>query len=69
VAAIQRMTGYIPFLIKHNDLPLDRQDIFGTVYKHKDKEKKKFIPIKVISEKIGEVDGIEVYGKSHLATE
>jgi uncharacterized protein len=66
VAAIQRMTGYIPYLIKHDDLSLERQDIFGTVYKHKDIEKKKFIPIKVVSEKVGQIDGVDVYGKSHV---
>jgi hypothetical protein len=67
--SIQKMTGYIPTLIKHNELPLERQDIFGTVFEHKEPEKKRIIPIKVISEKIGEVDGVEIYGKSHLATE
>jgi hypothetical protein len=66
VAAVERMTGYIPFLIKHNDLPLERQDIFGTVYQHKDPEKKRFIPIKVVSEKVGDIDGVAIYGKSHL---
>jgi hypothetical protein len=45
---------------------LDRQDIFGTIYEHKDEPKKKIIPIKVISEKIGEVEGVEVYGKSRV---
>jgi uncharacterized protein len=67
--AIQRMTGYIPYLIKNDQLPLERQDIFGTVYKHKDPEKKRFIPIKVVSEKVGELDGVEIYGKSRLETE
>jgi uncharacterized protein len=64
--AIERMTGYIPTIIKQQDLPLERQDIFGTVYEHQEKPKKKIIPIKVISEKIGEIEGIEVYGKSKV---
>jgi uncharacterized protein len=64
--AIEKMTGYIPTLIKGDGLPLDRQDIFGTIYEHKDEPKKKIIPIKVISEKIGEVEGVEVYGKSRV---
>jgi uncharacterized protein len=64
--AIERMTGYIPTLIKQQDLPLERQDIFGTIYEHKEKPKKKIIPIKVISEKIGEIEGVEVYGKSKV---
>jgi uncharacterized protein len=62
--AIQNITGYIPTLIKQDDLPLDRQDIFGTIFEHKEKPIKKIIPIKVISEKIGEIEGIEVYGKA-----
>ena len=64
--AIERMTGYIPTIIKQQDLPLERQDIFGTIYEHKEKPKKKIIPIKVISEKIGEIEGVEVYGKSKV---
>jgi hypothetical protein len=64
--AIERMTGYIPTRINQQDLPLERQDIFGTIFEHKEKPKKKIIPIKVISEKIGEIEGIEVYGKSKV---
>jgi uncharacterized protein len=67
--SIQKMTGYIPTLIKQDELPLERQDIFGTVFEHKEDVKKRIIPIKVISEKIGKVDGVEVYGKSQLASE
>lgn len=67
--SIQKMTGYIPTLIRQDELPLERQDIFGTVFEHKEDEKKRIIPIKVISEKIGQVDGVEIYGKSHLANE
>ena len=67
--AIEKITGYIPTLIEQDELPLERQDIFGTIFEHKEPEKKRFIPIKVISEKIGEVDGVEIYGKSHLANE
>jgi hypothetical protein len=65
--ALARMTGYIPVLIKHPELPLERQDIWGTVYEHKEDVKKKIIPIKVVSEKVGEIEGVEVYGKSRLA--
>jgi len=65
--ALERMTGYIPTLIKNDELPLERQDIFGTIFEHKEKPVKKIIPIKVVSEKIGELDGVEVYGKSRLA--
>jgi hypothetical protein len=33
---------------------------------HKEKQKKKVIPIKVISEVITKIDDIEVYGKSRV---
>ena len=65
-AALYKMTGYIPTLIKQDDLPLDRQDIFGTIFEHKEDIKKKIIPIKVVSEVIGRIDDIPVYGKSHI---
>jgi hypothetical protein len=67
--ALERMTGYIPTLIKQDELPLDRQDIFGTIFEHKEEPKKKIIPIKVISEVIGEIEGVEVYGQSKLLQE
>ena len=66
--AIHKMTGYIPTLIKNDALPLERQDIFGTVYEHKEKEVKRIIPIKVISEKVMKIDDVEVYGKSKIET-
>ena len=64
--AMANMTGYIPTMIKAEGLPLERQDIFGTIFEHKEEPKKKIIPIKVISEKIGELDGVEVYGQAKL---
>jgi len=64
--SIQAITGYIPTLIKQEELPLERQDIFGTIFEHKENPLKKIIPIKVISEKIGEIEGVEIYGKSRL---
>ena len=63
--AIQKMTGYIPTLIKAEGLPLERQDIWGTIYEHKEKVRK-VIPIKVISEKSQQIDDIAVYEKSHI---
>jgi uncharacterized protein len=63
---IEKITGYIPTLIKGDGLPLERQDIFGTIYEHKEEPKRKIIPIKIVSEKIGEVEGVEVYGKSRV---
>jgi uncharacterized protein len=64
--SIEKITGYIPTLIKQDELPLERQDIFGTIYEHKEDTKKKIIPIKIVSEKIGEIEGVEVYGQSRV---
>jgi uncharacterized protein len=68
--AINLITGYIPTLIKseNGSLPLDRQDIFGTRFEHPEENKRKIIPIKVVSEKVMKIDEVEVYGKSHIET-
>jgi uncharacterized protein len=60
--------GYIPTLIKSETLPLDRQDIFGTIFQHEEIPQKKVIPIKVVNEIVGQVDDVPVYGKSRLET-
>ena len=67
-AAFTAMTnGYIPTLIKSDTLPLDRQDIFGTIFEHKDESiVRKVIPIKVVKEITGTVDDVPVYGKSRV---
>jgi uncharacterized protein len=65
--ALEKITGgYIPVTIKGEGLPLSRQDIFGTVYKHEEKPTRKIIPIKVVAEKIGELNDVEIYGKSRV---
>lgn len=64
--SIEKITGYIPYEIKGDGLPLDRQDIWGEKYKHEEEVQKKIIPIKVIHEKIANIDNIEVYGKSSV---
>jgi uncharacterized protein len=64
-AAFEKITdGYIPTLINNKELPLDRQDIWGNIYEHKEKEVKKIIPIKLITDRKTIVEGIEVYDKS-----
>jgi len=61
--------GYVPTLIKGENLPLHRQDVFGTIFEHEeDENRKKIIPIKVVKEIIGTVDDVAVYGKSRLET-
>jgi uncharacterized protein len=64
--SFEKMTGYIPVLIKNDTLPKDRQDIWGTMLQHQEKTKKKIIPIKVVSELVGKIDDVEVYGKSKV---
>lgn len=67
-AAFVVMTnGYIPTIIKNDALPLERQDVFGTVFDHQEEDtRKKIIPIKVVKEIVGQVDEVPVYGKSRL---
>ena len=63
--SIMKITnGYIPLTVKSEELPLERQDIFGTVMKHEEWTPKKIIPIKVVSEKVAVIDNVEVYGQS-----
>ena len=64
--SFEMITGYIPKLIKADGLPLERQDIWGTIYEHKEKPVKKIIPIKVVSEVVGKIDDVEVYGKAKV---
>lgn len=61
-----KMTGYIPILIKHDELPLERQDIFGTLFEHKEETIRKTIPIKVVSHIAEVVDNIPIYSKSEV---
>jgi uncharacterized protein len=62
--AFEKITrGYVPKQIISDTLPLDRQDIWGTIYEHKDQPKKRIVPIKVVTEKVGSIDDVEVYGK------
>ena len=58
--------GYIPVLINNSELPLERQDIWGTMYEHKDEPVRKIIPIKVISDEKTIVEGLEVYAKAKV---
>jgi hypothetical protein len=68
--AFEKITGgYIPILINSPSLPKDRQDIWGTIYEHNDKPTKKFIPIKVVAEKIGTLNDVEIYGVPKVAAE
>lgn len=66
-AAFTKITnGYVPIAISSPELPMHRQDIWGTLVKHEEKPKKKTIPIKVVAEVIGKIDDVEVYGKPRV---
>jgi uncharacterized protein len=54
--------GYVPSLIKSDHLPLDRQDIWGTIFEHKEEIARP--TVKVTQEKVGMLDGIEIYGQA-----
>jgi uncharacterized protein len=56
--------GYIPVFIKGDNLPPERQDIWGTILEHKNKEKPRFESVKVVQEKIGVIDNVEIYGQA-----
>ena len=59
--SLEKITGYIPYLIKNTELPLERQDIWGTLYEHvEDPPKRKVIPIFSSQEKTI-LDGIEIF--------
>lgn len=61
-----QLTGHIPVLIKSDTLPLERQDIWGTKFEHKETPIKKVIPIKVVAEQVSVIDEVPVYGKSRI---
>jgi uncharacterized protein len=66
-ASMYKITGYVPILIQNDELPLDRQDVWGTLFEHKEKETRKIIPIKVVAEKTV-LNDVEVFGKSRVET-
>ena len=67
--AIEKITkGFVPYLIEGGDLPPERADIWGDVFKHiESTPKQKSFPVKIIAvEKNIEVNGVEVYAKSEV---
>lgn len=58
--------GYIPTLIEGEGLPLERKDIWGTIYEHKEEPVKRPFPIKVVTEQVAVIDEVPVYGKSRI---
>jgi hypothetical protein len=66
-ALFQITGGFVPTLIKGEGLPLERQDVFGGIFEHPEATVRRTIPIKVVSEKVGMIDDVSVYGKSVIA--
>jgi uncharacterized protein len=64
-ASLYKITGYVPILIQNDELPLHRQDVWGTLFEHKEKETRKIIPIKVVAEKTV-LNDVEVFSKSRV---
>ena len=66
LAIVMITGGYVPTLIKSDTLPLERQDIFGTIFTHEEEKQRKVIPIKVLNEIVDKIDDVDVYGKSRV---
>jgi len=58
--SIERMTGYIPYAITADHLPLERQDIWGTFAKHEEEVEKEISIAKIVQQKTV-VEDIEVF--------
>jgi uncharacterized protein len=66
--SIEKITGYIPVTVKGEGLPKEREDIWGQVFEHQDRPRAKAFPVRVVVEKVGKIDEVEVYGKSRVET-
>jgi uncharacterized protein len=66
LAFFQLTGGFMPFIIDSEELPDVRKDIWGDAMTHEEDKVRKIIPIKVINEKVGEIDNVQVYGKSRI---
>lgn len=60
---VKMTNGFIPKEIKAPHLPLDRQDIWGTIYKHEEQPQRKIIPIKAVAHVTTQIDGVDIYAK------
>lgn len=61
--SFEKITGFVPTFIDAPHLPLERQDIFGKIFEHKEAPMKKIFPIKVVAEK-RLVEGVEVFDQA-----
>ena len=62
--SFQKITGFIPTLIQHPDLPPERKDVFGTFLKHIESPRSKLSQIKVVNQLAGKIDDVEVYAQA-----
>lgn len=58
--SIEKMTGYIPYAITADHLPLDRQDIWGTFVKHEEDAEEEVTVAKIVQQKTI-VEDVEVF--------
>jgi predicted Zn-dependent protease len=58
--SIEKMTGYIPYAITADHLPLDRQDIWGTFLQHEEDAEEEVAIAKIVQQKTV-VEDVEVF--------
>ena len=62
--SFEKITDHIPVLIEAEGLPPERQDIWGTILIHEDKKLNIPQSVKIVHEKIGMINDVEVYGQA-----
>jgi uncharacterized protein len=65
--SIEKITGYIPYFIEASHLPLERQDIWGTVLQHQEDAQIEANHAKIVQEKVL-VNDVEVYTHATVVT-
>jgi uncharacterized protein len=65
--SIHKITGYIPYFIEAAHLPLERQDIWGTVLQHQEDAQIEETTAKIVQEKVV-VNDVEVYTHATVVT-
>jgi uncharacterized protein len=65
--SLEKITGYIPYFIEAAHLPLERQDIWGTVLQHQEDAQIKEVTAKIVQEKVV-VNDVEVYTHATVVT-
>lgn len=61
--SIEKITGYIPYLIEAENLPAERQDIWGTILQHEEEVAKEIAAAKIVQQKMI-VEDFEVFTRA-----